>query len=64
MDFHIIFFNRNSSVDIAPICLKLLGHVLDSLREGSMSKNVDIGSGYFFMFCRNVRNYFFTTIYV
>ena len=52
-NFHINFLNSNFSVDIASIGSELFGYVPHSPPEGSVSQNIDLGPGYFFMLCRN-----------
>ena len=52
-NFYVIFFNNNSSVDIASIPVKFLGNVLYNTIEGSVSPKFDLGPGYVFMLCRN-----------
>ena len=51
-NFHIIFSNSDSSVDIVIKLTKSLGDVLCSPLEGNVSQNVNLGPGYFFMLCR------------
>ena len=51
-NFHIIFPNSDSSLDIVIKLTKSLGDVLCSPLGGNVSQNVDLGPGYFFMLCR------------
>ena len=44
-NYHINFSNSDFLVDIASICTKFLVYVLDSLPEGSVSQNFDLGPG-------------------
>ena len=57
--YHINFSNSNFSLDIALIFAKFLGYVLHSPPEGSVSQNCYLGTGYFFMLCRNFGKIFF-----
>ena len=63
-NFHNTFFNSDFSLYNDPNVTKLLGHVLFILLERMLSQNLDLGLGYFFMFCRNFVKVFFTIFYV
>ena len=49
----ILFLNSEFSINTSSISSKFLGYVVDSLLEGSVSQNLYLGPGYFFMLCRN-----------
>ena len=50
--FHVIFFNMDISLIIAPICLKISMCIAEIFMEGSMSQNPDSGLSFYFMLCR------------
>ena len=46
---YIICLNSDISVNICSIIAKSLGNVVYCLSEGSVSQNLDLGPGYFFV---------------
>ena len=58
-NFHIDFLNIDFSVNNESNVTKLIGHVLCITPKGSVSQNVDLGLGYFFMLCRKFVKVFF-----
>ena len=55
----ILFLNSDFSINTSSIFSKFLGYFVDSLPEGSMSQNFDLGLRFFFMLCRNLEKLFF-----
>ena len=58
-NLYITFLNNDSSVDIASISLKSPGNVLYGILEGSVSQNVDLDPGHFFMLWKSYGKRFF-----
>ena len=60
--FHFYFLNSEFSFNNPSIISKFLQEELKTLPDGSVSQNLDLGSQYFIMLCRNFFNYFFHCI--
>ena len=58
-NFHIKFLNSDFTVDNELNVTKLIGHVLCIPLEGSVSRNFDLGLGYYVMLCRKFVKVFF-----
>ena len=63
-NFHINFLNSDFSVINDSNVTQLIGHVLCITPEGSVSQNVDLGLGYFFMLCRKFVEVFFHYVFM
>ena len=57
-NLYVIFLNSAFLLDIPSIVIKLAGNVFYDILEGSMSQDLDLGPGYFFMLCRNYGTFF------
>ena len=60
---YVVFLNSAFLLDIPSIFIKLAGNVFYDILEGSMSQNLDLGPGYFFMLCRNYGTFFFSLLF-
>ena len=58
-NFRTKFLNSDFSVKNDSNATKSIGYVLCIILDGSVSQNVDLGLGYFFMLCRNFVKVFF-----
>ena len=54
----ILFLNSDYSINTSSISSNFLGYHVDSLPEGNLSQNFDLGLRYFFMLCRNLEKLF------
>ena len=50
--FHVYFLNRDISLIIAPISLRICMCIAEIYMEGSVSQNFDLGLSFCFMQCR------------
>ena len=62
-NLYFIFLNSAFSLDIPSILIKLAGNVFYDIIEGSLSQNLDLGPGYFFMLCRNYGTFFSSLLF-
>ena len=59
-NFHMIYWNSDISVNTFSIFAKSLENNVYCLPKRGISQNIDLGPGYFVIWCRIWKNYFFT----